>query len=448
MLNTKNEEMIEAALRPVVQKSRRFWLLAALLGAIAVIGLVAYGYQLSLGLGVTGLNNNVFWGFYFTDFIAFIGISYGGAIVSAILRLTSSSWRAPITRLAEAMALVSLLIGALFAIVDLGRPDRLWGFLVSPNPASPVVWDLVAISTYLIATVLFFYLPLIPDLAIGFRGLGNRAGKWLKRIYLFLSLGWQGLPEQRRLLATGLNIISIVIIPLAVSVHSVMAWAFSVTSRPGWHSTIFGPYYVVAALFSGVAAVILVVMAFRKVYHLEKYIGEKQIRYLGYLMLTLGLIYLYFTFSEMLTEGYVLARDTQPRLEWLLLNNYAPLFWLFVLAAGVIPVLLVAIPKTRNTSWITVAAALVVAGMWIKRFLIIVPTLRQGLLPASTLSYSPSWVEVAITLGAMAAIPLLLMLIFKIFPVMSIFEMEEVAVKNHEQSMEPARLQLAEGGKQ
>lgn len=452
-MNYKDEDLRdlrEAAVRPIVQPGRRSRQLIVVLGAIVLAGLVAYGYQLWHGLGVTGLNNNVFWGFYFTDFIAFIGISYGGAIVSAVLRLTGSAWRAPITRLAEAMALVSLLIGASFAMVDLGRPERIWEFLVSPNFGSPVVWDLMAISTYLLATLLFFYLPLIPDLALCQDSLGSKLNGWRRKLYGVLSLGWRDLPQQRQRLAFGVGIISIAIIPLAVSVHSVMAWAFSVTSRTGWHSTIFGPYYVVAALFSGVAAVILVTAAFRKAYHLEKYIGEKQIRYLGYLMLALGLTYLYFTFSEFLTEGYVLSEESVPLLDSLLLHGYAPLFWFFVVAAGVVPVLLVAIPRWRTSRSIIVAATLAVAGMWVKRFLIIVPTLRQAVLPSATLSYSPTWVEVSITLGALAAIPLLLILIFRIFPVISVYEMEEVAAKDRDSEPEPesaAKVPVGQGGR-
>ena len=443
------EEIREAALRPIVQGGRRFWLLTAILGVIVGVGIVAYVYQLSRGLGVTGLNDNVFWGIYISDLVAFIGISYGGALVSAILRLTRSSWRAPITRLAEALAVVSLLIGMLFAIIHLGRPERLWEFFVSPNPSSPVIWDVVAISTYLLATLLFFYLPLIPDLAICRDWLGKKASWWRKKLYMTFSLGWRGTAEQRQRLAWGVGIISIAIIPVAVLVHSVLSWAFAVTSRPGWHSTIFAPHFVVAALFSGVAAVILVVAAFRKAYHLEEYIGEKQMHYLGYLLLTLDLLYLYFTFTEFLTEGYVLAEATVPLMEALLLKSYAPLFWFSVIGAGVVPVLLIAIPRTRTVFWTVMAAALVVIGMWIKRFLIVVPTLGQALLPSTTTPYSVSWVETAITLAAAAAIPLLLMLIFRVFPVMSIFEMEEVAAKDSKHEMElVVGLQLAEGGHQ
>ncbi len=443
------DKLQEAAVRPIVHSGLRFRIITLILAIIVAIGAVAYINQFIQGLGVTGLNNDVFWGIYIINLVAIIGISYGGAVVSAILRLTNSAWRAPITRLAEAMALVSLLIGALFPIIDLGHPTHIWRLLVSPNPASPIIWDIVAITTYLLATVLFFYLPLIPDLAICRDTLGAKTGRWRKKIYTALSLGWKGLPRQEKILNWGTKIMSIIIIPLAVSVHSVLAWVFAVTSRPGWHSTIFAPYFVVAALFSGVAAVILVVAAFRKAYHLENFIGEKQIRYLSYLMLVLGVMYLYFTFSEFLTEGYTLDTASVSILSSLLSGNYGPLFWLFAIAGGVIPVLIVAIPKTRTVTGLMIASALAVVGMWLKRFLIIVPTLRQALFPVPTQSYNGSITEAAITLGALAAIPLILMLMFRVFPVISVHEMEEVEARESESqpALAPG-LERVKGGNQ
>jgi molybdopterin-containing oxidoreductase family membrane subunit len=232
---------------------------------------------------------------------------------------------------------------------------------------------------------------------------------------------------------------AVMIIPLAVGVHSVLAWAFGVTSRTGWHSTVFAPYFVVAALLSGIASVILVVAAFRRAYHLEAYITEKHFRYLSSIMLVLGLAYLYLTVSELLTEGYVLDESTAPVLEALLLQQFAPLFWLFVIVGGAIPTLLVALPRTRTIPGIVIASALAVAGMWLKRLLIIVPPLSQRALEGETVSYRVSGVEALITLSAVAAIPLLLMLFFRVFPILSIFEMEEVAADVPEARQSPLR---------
>jgi len=421
------DEIREAAIRPIAKPGKWWGILAGFLGMLVLAALVAYGYQLKQGLGATALNDSVFYGFYMTNLVTFIGISYGGAVVSAILRLTNATWRAPITRLAEGMAVVSLLIGASFAIVDMGRLPSLWWVLVTPNPQSPVIWDIVAISTYVVATLIFFTLPLIPDAAIVINSGARKLSGWRDRLYSAISMKWKGAPGQRKVLSRMMTIMAILIIPLAVSVHSVLAWVFAVTSKEGWHSSIFGPYFVVGALFSGVAAVVLVVSAFRKAYHLEKYIGQKQFRYLGLLMLTLGVMYLYFTISELLTEGYTQLAGNVPLLRFLLVGDYAPIFWIFIVAGIFIPVLLVAFPKTRNARGITIASALVVAAMWAKRFLIIVPPLRQGLFGAISPGYYGNWVEWVISLGAAAAIPLFLMIIFRLFPVMPIYEMQEIA---------------------
>lgn len=422
-----HEEIREAALRPLGPAGWRFWIILGLLALPVTWGLVSYAIQLSRGLGVTGLNDQVFWGVYTANLVAFIGFSYGGAVVSAILRLTQAQWRAPITRMAEAMALVTLLIGAMFPIIHLGHPERIWRFFVSPRISSPLTWDVVAVGTYLIATVIFLGLPLIPDMAVVRDRENGHITRWHRRLAGWLSLGWSGLPKQRQRLQWGITVMSILIIPLAVTVHSVLSWAFAVTSRGGWHSTIFGPYFVVAALFSGVATVILVVVAFRKAYRLERFIFEKQIKYLGFIMLSLGVIYLYFTFAEFLTEGYTMTEEAVPALEALLLDRYAPLFWFWLIATGILPVIMVALPFTRNVRGIAIAASLVVGGMWLKRFLIVVPPLVPPLVKDGLwASYQPTWIEAGITIGAAAAIPALLMLFFRVFPILSIQEMEEM----------------------
>jgi len=263
----------------------------------------------------------------------------------------------------------------------------------------------------------------VPDVAAARGGVAG----WRGMLYDVLSLGWRGLPEQRRALDRGVTAVAVMIIPIAVMVHSVLSWAFALTGRPGWHSTIFAPYFVVGALYSGVAMVILVVAGFRWGYGLGPYIGLKHFRYLGYLMLTLDLLYLYFTFTELLTEGYVMNEETAPVLEAMLVGQYAPFFWLFILAGGVTPLLLVALPRTRTVAGIVVAAGLVVAGMWLKRLLIIVPTVAHPLIAGAWGAFEPTWVALGITVGAAAAIPLLLMLFFKLFPILSIDEMEELA---------------------
>lgn len=405
-----------------------WWAIFVALSVTVAVGLVAYAYQLRNGLSVTGLGQRVSWGFYISNLVFFIGISYGGAITSAILRLTNAPWRAPLTRMAEAMAVSALLVGAVFPIIDLGRPDHLPQLFLHGQVGSPVLWDVVAISTYLAASIVFIYLPLIPDIAACRDRLSSGAGRLRRRAYGVLGLGWDGRPRQRRVLNQGMTVLAILIIPLAVSVHSVLAWLFGVTVRPGWNSTIFAPYFVVGAMYSGVATVIIVMAAFRAAYRLEDFITLQHFRYLSYILLVLALGYLYFMISEYLTEGYKLHEGTGDLLELLLLGRLAPFFWLFVVGGLLLPVIVIAVPATRTIPLITLAAIAAVLGMWLKRFLIVVPSLAESISPATKLTiYHPTWVEISITLAAAAAIPWLLMVFFRFFPIISLFEMEEVA---------------------
>jgi Ni/Fe-hydrogenase subunit HybB-like protein len=411
------------AFRPVLAPGRWFWPIFLALGALVGAAAAAYGYQVLAGLWVAGYNDTAFYGIYEANLVAFIGVSYGGALVSAVLRLTNARWRAPITRMAEAMALVSLVVGGSFAIIHLGRPERIWQLVLRPQAASPIVWDVIAISTYLAATLIFLYLPLIPDLAIARDRLGPSASRLRRLFYRLTAAGWSGTAEQRQRLNWSVGAIAILIIPLAISVHSVLAWAFSMTSRPGWHSTIFGPYFVIGALYSGVALVIVVVAAFRKAYRLEPYIGLPHFVSLGRIMAVLGAIYLYFTFSEMLTTGYVRTREEASIVAVLLEGSFAPAFWTFVVGGILIPVAVALLPAARKIRYLVLAAVLAVVGMWLKRLLITLPTATAPLIGDAWGSVQFTWVAILITLGATAAIPLGLMIVFRFVPILALDEM-------------------------
>ncbi len=419
------ERYVERAVWPIGRGDRNFWMSVTALSSLVLAGLYAWIYQLQNGLGVTGLNQKVSWGFYIINCVFFIGISYGGAMTSAILRLTNAKWRAPLTRIAEATAVAALLVGAVYPIIDLGRPDRFLTIPFYAQVGSPIIWDVVAISTYIAASFVFLYLPLIPDVAIAARALGGRS-RFLAPVYRLLSLGWSGTPSQEQALRRGVGIMAILIIPLAVSVHSVLALLFAVTARGGWHSTIFAPLFVLAAMLSGVAAVILVIAALRKVYGLQEFITAKHFRYLCFLLVALGVGYLYFMISEYVTEGYLLEESTTPVLEAIFTGAYAPAFWAFSFGGLVFPLALAAAPGRFPVARAVIASTLVVAGMWLKRFLIVVPGMAEPIMPWDWGRYSPTWVEITITIGSAAAIPLLLIVFFRFFPVMSVHEMDEV----------------------
>lgn len=417
-----HESLVDAAVAPLRHRpGRLYWITFGALGAVILLGAVAYVRQLTTGLSVTGLNDRVFWGVYEADLVTFIGFSYGGALVSAILRLTRARWRGPISRIAEGTALVTLAVGAVFPIIHLGHPERLWELFVQPQANSPLFWDMVAILTYLLGTLLLFGLPLVPDLAAA----SGAVRGWRARLYRWASAGWSGNERQRAVLSRALTAIAILIIPVAVMVHTVLSYAFSLTSRPGWKSTVFGPYFVMGAIYSGVAVVILAAVAYRRAYHLERFIEKRHITSLAYLMLALGGTYAYFMFTEITSEGYVGEQSDEAILYTLMLKRYAPLFWTFVILGLVLPALLVAIPKTRTTVGLTVAAALVAGSMWLKRVLIVVPPLVRPLVGGAPGRYSPTWVELSITIAGAAAIPFLLMALFRLVPVLSVHETEE-----------------------
>ncbi len=434
-----------AAMRPMLERPSGVWKAAvAVLSLVVLAGFAAWGYQLKHGLGSAGYNDQAFWAVYLVDVITFIGVSYGGAVISAILRLTGQSWRAPLTRLAEGMALVTVLIGGAFIFPHLGRPERFLNIVAYPNMSSPLVWDFLAIATYSVATMIFFYLPLIPDLAIVQRTLGSAEGGVRHAVYRFLSFGWLGSPRQRRLLHGALGIVALLIVPLAVSVHSVLSWAFAVTSRPGWSETVFPPYFVVAALYSGTALVIVTASAFRKGYRLQRFITQRHFVRLGYLMAALGLVYAYLTFADLLTDGY--TGITSGWIRQTVVGAYAPAFWFYVVAGEVLPIVLVAMKRTRTVGGMTVASIGVVISLWIKRLVIVLPPVTQPLIAGKWGSYHFTWVSITITLAGTAAIPLLLMLLFRFVPVLSIDEMEEAGpIGSFEQVSTETERALAEG---
>jgi Ni/Fe-hydrogenase subunit HybB-like protein len=413
------------ALSPILRAGRASIVVAGALALVVLAGLVAYAHQLTAGLGVTGLNDQVFWGLYESTLVTFIGFSYGGALVSAILRLTGSPWRGGVSRIAEVTALATLLFGALFPIIHLGRPERVWEILVRPQIESPIVWDMVAISTYLLATLILLGLPLVADMGVlrHHPGLGPRR----RRLYGWLSFGWRDEASQRRTLERAMTIVAILIVPLAIVVHTVLSYAFSLTSRPGWHSTIFGPTFVIGAVYSGVAVVILAAAAYRRAYGLARWIDDRAIRNLGYILVVLALGYGYATFTEVTTEGYVSATAKASVLYTTILEHYAPLFWGFVIVGLVLPVLLVAVPRTRTPVGISIASAGVIAAMVVKRYLITVPPQTQPLIGGEVGTYAPSAVEWLVVAGAAAGIPLTVMIMFRVLPVLSVHEITEIA---------------------
>ncbi len=421
---TINDEL----LKPILKTGASWYLTVALCSAILLAAILAFVYQLRHGIGVWGINRPVMWAFDITNFVFWIGISHAGTLISAILRVTGAEWRRPVTRCAEAITVFALMIGAMFPIIHLGRPLLFYWIAPYPNERglwpnyrSPLLWDFFAINTYLIGSLIYLYLPLLPDLAL----LREKSEGWRRRLYHWLSLGWRGTTRQWHRLEKAVQVMAVIIIPVAVSVHTIVSWDFAMAIQPMWHSTMFGPYFVAGAIFSGIAALIVAMAVIRKVFRLEAYLRPLHFNNLGLLLLTMSLIWLYFTFAEYLTTYYGNEPAEKAIFDSKVRGAFSPLFWTMVLCCFLIPLPILAIKRLRTITGTVIASLTVVVGMWLERFLIIVPTLSQPRLTFNWGSYAPTWVEVTIMIGTLAYFVLLYSIFTKLFPIIAIWEYKE-----------------------
>jgi len=417
---SQHKDEDEILFRPIYHSGKGFYILAGGLLVVLLFGIAMYIRQLIFGLGETGMNEPVTWGFYIISFVFFIGISHAGTLISAILRLSKAEWRRPITRMAEVITGIVLLIGGLHPIIDLGRPDRIMHIFERGRLQSPLLWDLTSITAYFTASTIYLYLPLIPDIAL----LRDRGGR-LHKLYKILSWGYDGTERQRHVLERAINILMVMVIPIAISVHTVISWIFSMTLQPGWHSTIFGPYFVVGAIFSGIAALIIVMIAFRKAYHFEDYLKNIHFNYLGTLLLVMSLLWFYFTFAEYLTSFYGHEPTEMRVFLYKFIGNYAPYFWAMVACNFIIPVVLLSNKKTKTIPGLLAASIAVTIGMWLERLIVVVPSLANPRLPFSTGVYIPSLTEISLLAAAASAFILGFMAFSRLFPLISIWEIKE-----------------------
>jgi Ni/Fe-hydrogenase subunit HybB-like protein len=427
MSEASARKLSDDLLRPLLQTSWRFYVLVACLGAVVLTGLSFWAYQMYNGFGVTGINNPIFWAFYLTNFVFWIGISHAGTLISAILRLVNAGWRRPVTRCAEVITAFALMIGALFPIIHLGRPWLFFWLMpypsnrqIWPNFRSPLVWDFFAITTYLTGSVLFLVLPMIPDFAL----VRDRTTGTRQKIYGALALGWQGTPKQWHRLESAMHIMAIAIIPVAVSVHTIVSFDFSMAPVPMWHSTMFGPYFVAGAIFSGIAGLIVAMAALRRFLHLEEYLHPVHFQNLGKLLLMMSLLWAYFVFAERLTIWYGNESSEVAVLRVTQSGSFAPLYWTMIVCNFVIPLTILSVKKLRTIAGCVTASFTVLVGMWLERFLIVVPSLGHKYLPYSWGTYRPRPVEIVITISTFAAMTLLYTLFSKFVPIISIWELK------------------------
>lgn len=405
------------------------WYAAVLaFGSLFLASLGVAVYMMLTGIGVTGLQRPVFWGVMIILFVFWIGVSHSGTLISAILRIVGATWRAPVLRGAEAMTAFALMVGGLFPLLHLGRNWRFYYLIPYPNERglwpnfrSPLLWDAVAINTYMLGSLLFLYIGMIPDLAIA----RDRATGWRKTLYTILAAGFRGEHEEWRRYHVTSTLLALLIIPVAVSVHSIVSWDFAMAKVPGWHSTIFAPYFVVGAIYSGIAGVITVMAILRRVFRLEGVLTVQHFDNLARLLLMMSMLWGYFYFSEFLTIWY--GRDPE---EWSVLSSYGkhylPLFLTMVGCNFLLPFPLLCLRRVRRSIPVLFGISLVVnVGMFAERALIIVPSLARRNDPFIWHDYFPTWVELSYIVGSLSLFCLLYVLFSKLFPIVAISDVKE-----------------------
>ncbi len=423
-----DQEINQAVLQPMFRTGLWFWIIVAVLAAIILWGLYAWVYQIYWGFGVAGINRPVYWGFYIATFVFWVGISHAGTMISAVLRVFNADWRRPITRGAEAMTAFALLMAGLFPFIHLGRVWKFYWMVPYPNNRfmwpnfqSPLMWDMIAIFTYLIGSGLYLYLAMIPDLAMA----RDNTEAWRYKLYRILALGWRGTEAEWHKLHRALGIFSIVIIPVFLSVHSIVSWDFAVTLQPGWHSSIFAPFFVIGAVYSGLAALATILVLVRWGMKLQAFLREEHFNALGKLVWVAGLGWLYIWFAGLIVEWY----GNEPVLAELLHDEFsgpmAPYFYL-QMTCNLVPLFFLVFRQVRTRPVLLLFFTLLVnVGMFTERVLIVAGDLQRNYMPFNWGTYRPTWVELSIVAMTFAGFALLYILFSRIFPYVPVWEIKE-----------------------
>ena len=411
------------------------WIL--LLLTVMGAGLFAYALQLKDGLGVTAMRDIVSWGLYISSFIFFIATALIGMLISAVLGLIGVKWITPIARIAEMIALGFAMWAGLIIIFDMGRPDRVLNIFMHGRLQSPIVWDITVVTTYVVISLLLYLLPLIPDIPFLKKTMTDQP-KWKQKLYSLLSFGFKGRPEQYKVIKRLIRIMAILIIPVALAIHTVTSWLFASTLRVGWDSTIFGPYYVSGAFVAGGAAVLIAMFVFSRDFRLKEYITDFHFDKMGKLLVLLMLVYFYFNINEYLVPAYKMKLQDEPHLLGLFTGDFAIMFWTVQLGGLIIPTILLLFRKMRRPAPSLFIGVAVIVGAFFKRYLITIPTLLHPHLPPQNYTeefttYWPTAHEWAITMMAVAGAILIITILAKLFPIMPIWEIaHEEGITNEE----------------
>jgi len=415
--------------RSIVQTGTKYYVtLAIAFGVTLACFMFPWFYQLYYGIGAAGNNHPAVWGTYLASFIFWIGLSHSGTLLSCVLHITNSAWRKAIYRSAEAMTLFSLMVAATMVMVHVGRPWFIHWAIPYPNQMemwpnfrSPLMFDVMAITTYLTGSSIFIYMGSIPD----FAAVRDRTTGWRHHMYVLFSLGWRGTDTQWHRLGWAYTFLAVLIIPLAVSVHSIVSWDFAMSIVPSLHQTIFAPYFVVGAIYSGTAGIVTVMFMLRKYMGFEQYIKPMHFDNLGKLLLVLSLIWTYINIVEVFTGWFSGASGEIEALKYRLFGFYAVLYWEMILFCAVAPLLMIS--KRFRTSLVPMLflSIAINIGMYTERFLIVATSQPRQYLPDAWGLYIPSIVEISIIVGSLAMFVTLFLIFVKIYPSVSIYEVKE-----------------------
>jgi molybdopterin-containing oxidoreductase family membrane subunit len=408
------------------------WFIALMLAVSGVVmAASALVYQTYVGLGVAGYQAPVFWGVYIITFVFWIGIGHAGTLISAILFLFRAKWRNAINRGAEAMTVFAVLTAALFPLIHIGRLWKFYFLLPYPNQRylwvnfkSPLIWDVFAVNTYLTISVLFFIVGLVPDIAIA----RDRAVGWKKVLYTIASGGWQGTGKQWKAHNRAVLHLSGIATPLVLSVHSIVSWDFAMSIVPGWHATIFAPYFVAGAIFGGFAMVIVVMVPVRRIFRLENYITDYHFENMSRFILFTSIICCYAYLAEYFIAWYSGVEAEQTSF-WL--RAFGPYWfstWCMITFNVIFPQLLWIKKFRTNVPFLFVLCVLINLGMWFERYVIIISSLSREYIPAAWGLYIPSTVELMVLTGSFCWFSMFFLLFLKVFPIIAISEVKELQI--------------------
>jgi Ni/Fe-hydrogenase subunit HybB-like protein len=423
----------------LARRLKRGWIVGfAIAFSLTMLLMASIAWLLVKGIGIWGIAIPVAWGFAIVNFVWWVGIGHAGTLISAILLLLRQEWRTSINRFAEAMTLFAVACAGLFPLLHLGRPE--FFYWMAPYPStmgiwpqfrSPLIWDFFAVSTYATVSLLFWYVGLIPDLAT----LRDRSTRRFPQIaYGILAMGWRGSARHWRRYQDAYLLLAALATPLVISVHSVVSFDFAVAIVPGWHSTVFPPYFVAGAIYSGFAMVLTIAIPLRAAYGLNDFVTDRHLDNMAKVMLASGLIVAYGYLTETFTAWYSGHQAEQFAIINRATGPYAALFWLLILCNVVIPQLLWFAAVRRNVYALFALSLIINLGMWLERFIIVVVSLHRDYLPSSWGSYTPTFWDWSTYLGTIGLFAALMFLFIRLLPMISIFEMREMVEEAHEET--------------